>query len=48
MVSLEEAYSYVKSQLNDGRYIHTLGVISVAKKLAELNDYSVEKAEIAA
>ena len=48
MVSLEEAYSYVKSQLKDGRYIHTLGVISVAKKLAEINDYSVEKAEIAA
>lgn len=48
MVSIEEAYDYVKSCLTDKRYIHTLGVISVAKKLAVKNNISEEKAEIAA
>lgn len=48
MVAIEEAYEYVKSCLTDKRYIHTLGVISVAKKLAAMNGVSEEKAEIAA
>lgn len=48
MSSIEEAYEYVKSHLKEKRFIHTLGVISVAKKLAAINGVSEEKAEIAA
>ncbi|WP_143315596.1 bis(5'-nucleosyl)-tetraphosphatase (symmetrical) YqeK [Clostridium sp. HBUAS56017] len=45
---LEEAYDYVKANLKDTRFIHTLGVVSVSKKLAELNGVSEGKAELAA
>lgn len=48
MVSIDEAYDYVKGCLDDKRFLHTLGVISVAKKLAIANGISEEKAEIAA
>ena len=48
MIALEEAYNYLKNNLRSDRYMHTLGVISVAKKLAKLNGVSEEKAEIAA
>lgn len=48
MVSLDEMYEYIKGSLNDKRYIHTLGVISVAKKLAQINNVDEKKAEIAA
>lgn len=48
MTILQEAYDYVKSNLKESRFIHTLGVVSVAKKLAVLNDVSEEEAEIAA
>ena len=48
MISIEEAYDYIKNNLKEKRYIHVLGVISVAKKLAEINNVSLEKAEIAA
>ena len=48
MIALEEAYTYLRNNLRSDRYMHTLGVISVAKKLAKLNGVSEEKAEIAA
>lgn len=47
MLSIEEIKIYLKSNLTEKRYIHTLGVADTAKKLAELNGISVEKAEIA-
>ena len=37
MVFMNEAYDYIKGCLNEKRFIHTLGVVSVAKKLAVLN-----------
>ncbi len=48
MSLIEEAYNYVKANLKDTRFIHTLGVVSVSKKLAKLNGVSEEKAELAA
>lgn len=48
MNSYEKAYEYVKGALKESRFIHTLGVVSVAKKLAEINGVSEEKAEMAA
>ena len=48
MVFMNEAYDYIKGCLNEKRFIHTLGVVSVAKKLAVLNGVSEEKAELAA
>lgn len=48
MSIIENAYKYLRENLKDTRYIHTLGVVSVAKKLAALNNVSEEKAEIAA
>lgn len=48
MSLIEEAYNYVKDNLKDTRFIHTLGVVSVSKKLAKLNGVSEEKAELAA
>lgn len=48
MVNKQEAYDYIKANLKDKRFIHTLGVVSVAKKLAVLNEVDEEKAEIAA
>ncbi|HEY5523955.1 MAG TPA: bis(5'-nucleosyl)-tetraphosphatase (symmetrical) YqeK [Clostridium sp.] len=48
MSTLQEVYEYVKVVLNEDRFIHTLGVVSVAKKLAIINGVSEEKAEIAA
>ena len=48
MLSVEEIKEYLKNNLKESRYKHTLGVCETAKKLAELNNESVEKAEIAA
>ena len=48
MSIVENAYKYLNENLKDTRYIHTLGVVSVAKKLANLNGISEEKAELAA
>ena len=48
MMTLQEAYDYLKETLKEKRYIHTLGVISVGKKLANINGISEEKVEIAA
>ncbi len=47
MLSIEGMKSYLKSNLKENRYIHTLGVANTAKKLAKLNEISEEKAEIA-
>ena len=48
MVNKEEAYDYIKANLKESRFLHTLGVVSVAKKLAVKNGLDEEKAEIAA
>lgn len=48
MLSIEEINVYLKENLMEKRYIHTLGVVDTAKKLAEINGVSEEKAEIAA
>lgn len=47
MLSIEEMKAYLKTNLKEKRYIHTLGVAETAKKLARLNGISEEKAEIA-
>lgn len=47
MLSIEEIKSYLKENLVDKRYTHTLGVADTAKKLAKLNGISEEVAEIA-
>ena len=44
MSSLEEAYEYIKKNLKENRFIHTLGVVQEAKKLAKINGVSEEKA----
>ncbi|MEG0237982.1 MAG: bis(5'-nucleosyl)-tetraphosphatase (symmetrical) YqeK [Clostridium sp.] len=41
-------YDYLRKNLKEKRYIHVLGVVSTAKKLAELYGVSEEKAELAA
>lgn len=47
MLSIEEIKLYLKENLKESRYNHTLGVSETAKKLAALNGVSEEKAEIA-
>ena len=47
MLSIEEIKLYLKENLIEKRYIHTLGVADTAKKLAKLNGICEEKAEIA-
>ena len=47
MLSIEEIKLYLKTNLEEKRYIHILGVADTAKKLAKLNGISEEKAEIA-
>jgi predicted HD superfamily hydrolase involved in NAD metabolism len=48
LISIEEIKLYLKANLVEKRYNHTLGVSDTAKKLAKLNGISEEKAEIAA
>lgn len=48
MFSIEEMRSYLKDNLLEDRYNHTLGVVQTAIKLAELNNVDKTKAEIAA
>ena len=48
MLSIEQMNLYLKENLLEKRYIHVKGVVEMAKKLAELNNVSDEKAEIAA
>lgn len=47
LLSIDEMKEYLKTNLMEKRYIHTLGVAETAKKLAKLNGISEEKAEIA-
>lgn len=47
MLSIEEMKIYLKNNLKENRYMHTLGVVDTAKKLAKLNGISEENAEIA-
>lgn len=48
MWSLNEIDQYLKKNLKESRYEHTLGVVEVAKKLAKINGENENKAEIAA
>ena len=48
MISIEEMKIYLKNNLMESRYIHTLGVVDTAIKLAKLNEVDEKKAEIAA
>lgn len=48
MVSIEEMKSYLKENLMESRYKHTLGVVETAISLAEINNVDKAKAEIAA
>lgn len=48
MLSIEEIKDYLKLNLKESRYNHTLGVYETAVKLAKLNGISLEKAELAA
>lgn len=48
MSIIDNAYTYIKDNIKESRFMHTLGVVSVAKKLALLNGVSQEKAELAA
>ena len=47
MLTIEEIKAYLKENLKESRYIHTLGVAKSAVELAKLNNISLEKAEIA-
>jgi len=47
LLSIEEMNLYLKSNLLEKRYMHTLGVADTAKRLAKLNGISERKAEIA-
>jgi predicted HD superfamily hydrolase involved in NAD metabolism len=48
LLSIDEMKLYLKANLMEKRYTHTLGVADTAKKLAKINGISEEKAEIAA
>lgn len=48
MWSYEKIEAYLKENLTEGRYIHTLGVAQIACNLAILNGVSEEKAKMAA
>ena len=48
MISIEEMKSYLKENLMESRYNHTLGVVETAIKLAEINNVDKYKAEVAA
>lgn len=48
MVGIDEIKKYLKKNLKDSRYSHTLGVVETATKLAILNEVDVHKAKVAA
>ena len=48
MLSIEEMKIYLKNNLIENRYIHTLGVVDTAIRLAKINGVDENKAEIAA
>ncbi|MGL5650017.1 MAG: bis(5'-nucleosyl)-tetraphosphatase (symmetrical) YqeK, partial [Clostridium sp.] len=43
----EIIYDYLKNNLKENRFMHTLGVVSTSKKLAEIYGADIEKAEMA-
>lgn len=45
--NIEEIKDWLKENLNEERYIHTLGVMEAAIELAEMFSYNKEKAQIA-
>lgn len=47
-MNLENMKSKLHSLISEKRFIHTLGVVETAKKLAQLYEVDIEKAEIAA
>ena len=48
MWDIDKIKAYLKENLTESRYIHTLGVIETAKTLANINGIDLKKAEIAA
>jgi len=48
MWSNEEILQYLRENLKESRYEHTLGVVKIAKALAKINGVDEEKAELAA
>ena len=44
----DKIHDYLKKNINEARYIHTLGVVETAIKLAKMNNVDEEKAKIAA
>lgn len=48
MISIDEMKVYLKNNLIENRYIHVLGVVETAIKLAKINGVDEKKAEIAA
>lgn len=48
MISIDEMKVYLKNNLIENRYIHVLGVVETAIKLAKINEVDEKKAEIAA
>lgn len=48
MWSKDEIINYLKGNLKESRYIHTMGVVECAVKLAELNNIDPKRSETAA
>ena len=48
MLSIDEMKIYLKNNLIENRYIHTLGVVDTAISLAKINNVDEKKVEIAA
>ena len=48
MISTEEMKIYLKNNLLENRYIHTLGVVETAIRLAKIYEVDEKKAEVAA
>lgn len=48
MISIDEMKVYLKNNLIENRYIHVLGVVDTAIRLAKINEVDEKKAEIAA
>lgn len=47
MLTIEEIKAYLKENLKESRYTHTLGVAKCAVELSKINNISLERAEIA-
>ncbi|ATD55851.1 bis(5'-nucleosyl)-tetraphosphatase (symmetrical) YqeK [Clostridium chauvoei] len=48
MYDIDKIKEYLKKNLRESRFIHTLGVVETAIKLAEINNVDLKKAEVAA